>query len=58
MGTLIFLSSFTVTSELSALPGGRCAVTKTVVAEVFVVEGSGFEGSIVEVIMALQLDQE
>lgn len=49
-GTLIFLSSFTVTSELSASPGRRCAATKTKVAEVFVVAGSGFERPTVEVI--------
>lgn len=48
MGTLIFLSSFTVTPELSVSPSGRCAVTKTAVAEVFVV--AGFERSTVEVL--------
>lgn len=50
VGTPIFLSSFTVTSELSASPGGRCAVTKAVVAEAFVVAGSGLERHTVEAI--------
>lgn len=42
-GYFVFLSSFTVTAELPAPPGAECAVTKTVVAEVFVAAGSGFE---------------
>lgn len=50
MGTLTVLSSCAGTPGFSALAGGRCAVTDTVVADIFLRAGSVFKRPLMAVI--------
>lgn len=47
---LSYFSPHLKLSGFSEPPGGRCALTKVLVADVFAVAGSGFDRPVVEVI--------